>query len=71
MFNFFGYLRAKVRESILGGVADALDELDQDESPDLDGLRKRLAAVAPAKAIAAARAEDEGEPAKGRGKGKG
>lgn len=65
-FSFFGWIREKARQSVLLGLGDAIEDLDADEgAPDLDALRKRLAAVAPQKQLAA----PEDEPAKGR-KGK-
>lgn len=64
-FNFFSWLREKAKQSVLGGVADALDELDHDApAADLDGFRKRLAASG-AKQLAAA-PDDEPKAKKGR-----
>lgn len=78
MLGFFSYLRKQVKEAFVGGVADAVDELDSITS--LEEFRARLSAsvginsgkalaaappaTTPATATAPAEAE---EPAKKRG----
>lgn len=69
MFDVFGYLRRKAHDAVIGGIADAVQEVAPGETAptDLDGLRALLAR-SDVKAIAAARALDtpaaEPEPAK-------
>ncbi|VTT97605.1 unnamed protein product [Gemmataceae bacterium] len=54
MFDVFGWLRKKARDAVLGGIADAVQEVAPGDAPaDLDGLRALLArtdarALAPA-----------------------
>lgn len=51
-FNFFSWLRRKAYESVMGGVSDALTELNPgDPPPDLEAARKLMAA--PPKQLAA------------------
>lgn len=61
MFDLFGWLRRKAREAVLGGIADAVQEVAAGEPADLEKLRALLASEV--KALPAA-ADDAGEPAK-------
>jgi hypothetical protein len=45
--NIFGWLRSQAKAAVLGGISDALAEVQADDKPaDLDALRARLAAAA-------------------------
>jgi hypothetical protein len=58
---FFNWLKQAAKNAVIGGVAEALDELDRDATPaDVDAARKRFAVVEPTKQLPAA--ADEGEP---------
>jgi hypothetical protein len=66
-FDFFGRLRRKTAEAILGGAGDALAVLTPDETPpaNLDDLRRMLAEavkVPAAPAQLAAAPDDEPKP---------
>lgn len=70
MLDLFGWLRRRVKDSVLGGIADAVQEVAPGEQApaDLEGLR-RLVAATDVKALAAAAEEEEDEPKrKARGK---
>jgi hypothetical protein len=57
---FFAWIRRQAREAVLGGIVDALEELDRDATPaDVDAARKRFAVAPEQKQLPAA---DEGEP---------
>lgn len=44
MLDFFGWLRRKAREAILGGCEDAMNDLASENSPaDLERFRLKLA----------------------------
>ena len=65
MIDVFGWLRKKARDAVLGGIADAVQEVAPgDAPPDLDGLRALLAR-ADLKALAA---DPDPEPAKRKAK---
>lgn len=64
MIDVFGWLRRKAKDAVLGGIADAVDQVAAGDGPaDLDRLRVLLAAPEP-KALPAAESE---EPARKRG----
>lgn len=65
MFGVFAWIRQQARNSVLGGVADALADLTPDDpAPDLDAFRAKLAAdLAPTRALPAT-PEVEAEPVK-------
>lgn len=66
MFDVFGWLRRKAKDAVLGGIADAVDQVSAGDGPaDLDKLRAILAAGPEAKALPAAVATEE-EAATGR-----
>ena len=70
---FFNWIRQAAKNAVLGGVADALDELDPADAVAKPANLERLRGLAAteAKQLAAAKTEDEEpEPARGRGKGK-
>jgi hypothetical protein len=50
MFGVFGWLRERAKNAVLGGVADAVEQLNSGEEPvaNLDRLRALLAAPQPA-----------------------
>jgi len=52
--DVFGWLRRKAHDAVIGGIADAMQEIAPGESApaDLDGLRRMLA-TADVKALAA------------------
>lgn len=61
MFDPFNWLRRRVAESVVAGVADGLAAVtpEGDESPpNLDELRKRLASAVEPKALPAAEPEE-------------
>lgn len=69
MFNVFGWLRSAAKNAVLGGIADAVQEIDQGgAAPDLDRLRAVLASAETKQLPAPAVAGEEPEPAKGKGK---
>jgi hypothetical protein len=70
MFGVFSWIRSQAKNAVLAGVADAVDELENVESPefDVEAWRKRLAEVSQPKQLPAK--EEEPEPRGGRGKGK-
>jgi hypothetical protein len=58
---FFAWIRRQAREAVLGGIVDALEELDRDASPaDVDAARKRFAVVPEQKQLPAAADEEPG-----------
>lgn len=70
MIDIFGWLRKKARDAVLGGIADAVQEVAPGDAPaDLDGLRALLAR-SDVKALAAAdsTAAPEPEPVKRKAK---
>lgn len=70
MFDIFGWIRRKTREAVLGGIADAVQEVAPGEQApaDLEGLRRLVAAV-DVKALPTIAEEEEDEPKrKARGK---
>lgn len=74
MFDIFGYLRRRAHDAVIGGVADAMQEIAPGEQAptDLDGLRRMLA-TADVKALAASAptSEPAAEPeAAGKRKGR-
>jgi hypothetical protein len=57
---FFSWIRQQAKQAVLGGVVEALEELDRDATPaDVDAARKRFAVVPEAKQLAA---KDDDEP---------
>ncbi len=58
--DIFGWLRRKAHDAVIGGIADAVQEVAPGESApaDLEGLR-RLLATAAVKALAAPEATEE------------
>jgi hypothetical protein len=52
MLDFFGWLRRKARDAVLGGIGDAAEQVAAGDVPDLEKLRSLLAE--PPKALAAA-----------------
>lgn len=70
MFGLFSYIRAKVREAVVGGVADAVEHVDRlDWSGTADEVRARLLgpALTPA-ALSPAPDEEENPPTNGTGR---
>ncbi|WP_439625958.1 hypothetical protein [Gemmata sp.] len=63
MFDVFGWLRRKAHDAVIGGIADAVQEVAPgDAAPaDLDGLRALLAR-ADVRALAAAASEPAAAP---------
>lgn len=64
MIDIFGWLRRKAHDAVLGGIADAVQEIAPgDAPPDLAGLRALLAGADLKALTAGAPAEAEVEPA--------
>ena len=61
MFDVFGWLRRKAKDAVLGGVADAVEQVAAgDGPPDLEKLRAILA-TAEVKALPPAEEESGGK----------
>jgi hypothetical protein len=69
VFDIFGWLRKKAHDAVIGGIADAVQEVAPGDAPaDLDGLRALLARTDVGALASAGDPAPEPEPAKQKAK---